>query len=120
MAALNRQAAAGIAAQTLGRKPLVAGDMLNQDKGESFLKSVDINRNMLRDSGGRNKDDTATTTEKYPMQWGYQVLPTLYSVYQKVHSSLLDSHAYWRFFFSSVVFLFQECFDLSACEIMFL
>lgn len=82
---------------------MAAGEMLNQDMGESYLKSVDINRSMLRDSGGGNKDDTGgttTTTEKYPMQWGYQVLPTLYSVYQKVHSSLPDSQA----FFLSVVF----------------
>lgn len=90
-ATLNRNAAAGVAAKTLGKRKSSGNvEMLNQDTGESYLKSVDINRNMLRDSsragGGKNKDEatTTTTTEKYPMQWGYQVLPTLYSIYQKV------------------------------------
>lgn len=94
----NAAAAAEVAAKSLGKKPPSNGGaggagegMLNQDRGEHYLKSVDIDRKMLRDSGGggggKGKDTaaaTTTTTEKYPMQWGYQILPTLYSVYQKV------------------------------------
>lgn len=90
----NRNAAAGVATKSPGKSAPLGGaaeGMLNQDGGVNYLKSVDIDRKMLRDSGGggKRKDDaaaaaTTTTTEKYPMQWGYQILPTLYSVYQKV------------------------------------
>lgn len=105
VAKLNRNAAAAVAAMAVGRGPETrggagGGGMLNQDTGESYLKSVEFNRNILRDSvggGGSHKGVVAedwkdigstakptTTTEKYPMQWGFQVLPTLYSIYQKV------------------------------------
>lgn len=102
---MNRNAAAAVAAMAVGRGPETrggagGGGMLNQYTGESYLKSVEFNRNILRDSvggGGSHKGVVAedwkdigstakptTTTEKYPMQWGFQVLPTLYSIYQKV------------------------------------
>lgn len=94
---LSRNAAAVVASKVVGGSSFRGGPLQNQDTGESYLKSYDIDgSSMLRDSvgggGGGRKDgtssasasSTSTTTEKYPMQWGYQVLPTLYSIYQKV------------------------------------
>lgn len=97
ISANNRLETAAVAAKILGKTAgavpvlgLGGVGMLNQDTGESLLKGFDIDRKMLRDStaagGGKGSSSSATTTttEKYPMQWGYQILPTLYSIYQKV------------------------------------
>lgn len=92
---MNRNAAAVVAAKSVGRTLAAVSGVLNEDTGESYLKSSGIDRSMLRDGGGGAKRNdplssaTTSTTEKYPMQWGYQVLPTLYSIFQKVLLAIL-------------------------------
>lgn len=59
---------------------------------EALLKRANLDQNILRTEGGPVVNNmapvsaaaVAVTTEKYPTQWGYQVLPSLYAIYQKV------------------------------------
>lgn len=133
VANLNRNAAAAVASMAVGRglEARGGGGMLNQDTGESYLKSVEFNRNILRDSVGGGgtghkgamaedwKDigstsKPTTTTEKYPMQWGYQVLPTLYSIYQKV-LVLANRRTIYLLLLLSMSW-FSECISVNCME----
>lgn len=121
---LNRNAAAAVAARSLGRTSFTAGGggggdgkmvmMLNEDTGESYLRGFGVDGNMLRGGAGHRDNSraavtTTTTTEKYPMQWGYQVLPTLYSLQQKVLWQHLTSYGMPCFLFGH----FPQCFCVS-------
>lgn len=100
----NNLATRQVAAAVIGKTYEPAAGATNRDNGENYLKTVEFNRNILRDGGaggggggsvgGSSSSSNVglgvataaelVTTEKYPTQWGYQVLPSLYSVYQKV------------------------------------
>lgn len=75
VASWNRKAAGAVANLAMGK--------VGNDIGGNYLKNNEYGRNILRD--GTAAADS-TKTENYPMQWGYQILPTLYSIYQKVFS----------------------------------
>lgn len=75
----------------------------------SFYGSKTLHSSSKKDEQNSNgvEKKVETTTEKFA--WGYQSVPTLYSVYQKVETTKWILKSLFTFSF----YLFFECLDLN-------